>query len=78
MKEKLINIDPEIVSGTPVFNGTRVPIQNLFDYLEGGYSLDVFLKNFSGVIRDQAIGVLETAGKILSSGKYNFEHENIA
>ncbi len=66
MKEKLINIDPEIVSGTPVFNGTRVPIQNLFDYLEGGYSLDVFLKNFPGVKKEQAIGVIELAGKLFA------------
>ncbi|MBK9226627.1 MAG: DUF433 domain-containing protein [Ignavibacteria bacterium] len=46
MREKLINIDPEILSGTPVFYGTRVPVRNLFDYLESGFSLDDFLRNF--------------------------------
>lgn len=70
-------MDPEVVSGTPVFNGTRVPVQNLFDYLEGGYSLDEFLKNFPGVKKEQAIKVLELAGKTLISDKKNFEYENI-
>jgi len=74
--EKLINIDPEVVSGTPVFNGTRVPVQNLFDYLEGGYSLEEFLKNFPGVKKEQAAGVLELAGKILTSEKFKTEYED--
>ncbi len=56
---KLINRDPEIMSGTPVFMGTRVPIQNLFDYLEGDYSLDEFLDDFPSVSREQAVQVLE-------------------
>ena len=55
----IIEIDPEKVSGTPVFRGTRVPIQNLFDYLEGGESLDVFLDHFPTVTRNQAVEVLE-------------------
>jgi len=76
MKEKLITIDPEIVSGTPVFYGTRVPIRNLFDYLEGNHSLEDFLKSFPGVKKEQAIGVLELADKLINSGKYN-KHENI-
>jgi uncharacterized protein (DUF433 family) len=55
----LIERDPEKLGGTPVFAGTRVPIKNLFDYLEGGDSLDVFLSDFPTVTRAQALGVLE-------------------
>ena len=57
--EKLIERDPEKLGGTPVFAGTRVPVKNLFDYLEGGDSLDVFLDDFPTVMREQALGVLE-------------------
>lgn len=57
----LIVVDPEIQSGTPVFAGTRVPIQNLFDYLEAGDSLEVFLDQFPSVSRELAIAVLEQA-----------------
>jgi uncharacterized protein (DUF433 family) len=59
--ESPILSDPEVLSGTPVFRGTRVPVQNLFDYLEGGESLDAFLRQFPGVTRAQAIAVLEDA-----------------
>jgi uncharacterized protein (DUF433 family) len=61
MKQPLIVVDPEVQSGTPVFAGTRVPIQNLFDYLEEGDPLDVFLKQFPSVTRQQAVAVLEKA-----------------
>ena len=61
MKSLLIVADPDIQSGTPVFAGTRVPVQNLFDYLEEGDSLDVFLKQFPSVTRQQALAVLEEA-----------------
>lgn len=54
----LIEKDPEKLGGTPVFRGTRVPIQNLFDYLEGGDSLDVFLDNFPTVERKQAVALM--------------------
>ena len=57
--EKLIVRDPEIMSGTPVFAGTRVPIQNLFDYIEGNETLDEFLDDFPSVSREKAIAVLE-------------------
>ena len=53
--------DPEILGGTPVFMGTRVPVQNLLDYLEGGESLDEFLVAFPTVTRDQAVGFLAAA-----------------
>jgi uncharacterized protein (DUF433 family) len=62
MPEKpVVHSDPEIMSGTPVFVGTRVPLQTLFDYLEGGETLDEFLKQFPSVSRDQAIAALDFA-----------------
>ena len=57
--KNLVEIDPEKLGGTPVFPGTRVPIQNLFDCLEGGESLDEFLDQFPTVTREQALAVLE-------------------
>ena len=57
----VIQSDPEILGGTPVFAGTRVPLQTLFDYLEAGDSLDKFLDEFPSVSREQAIAVLELA-----------------
>jgi len=59
--EDVVNVDPEIMSGTPVFAGTRVPLYNLFDYLEAGDSLEKFLASFPSVTRDQAIAALEIA-----------------
>ena len=56
---ELIEQDVEKLGGTPVFRGTRVPIKNLFDYLEAGDGLDVFLYDFPTVSREQAIGILE-------------------
>lgn len=56
---ELIEVDPEKLGGTPVFTGTRVPIQNFFDYLEGGDSLEVFLMDFPTVSREQALGLIE-------------------
>jgi uncharacterized protein (DUF433 family) len=53
------------MSGTPVFTGTRVPIKNLFDYLEGGDSLEVFLDDFPTVSKEQAQGVLEVSRQLL-------------
>jgi uncharacterized protein (DUF433 family) len=61
----LIERDPEKLGGTPVFAGTRVPIKNLFDYLEGGDSLDVFLEDFPTVTREQVLGVLEASKEML-------------
>ena len=63
--EKLIERDPDKLSGTPVFAGTRVPVKNLFDCLEGGESLEEFLDQFPTVTREQALGVLEESKKIL-------------
>jgi uncharacterized protein (DUF433 family) len=59
MEGRVINIDPDILGGTPVFYGTRVPIKNLFDYMETGGSIDTFLDDFEGVRWEQVIEVLE-------------------
>jgi uncharacterized protein (DUF433 family) len=59
MKSRVISASPEILSGTPVFSGTRVPVRNLLDCLEAGYSLDEFLADFPSVHRDQVIAFLE-------------------
>ena len=61
MKTELVTVDPEIHSGTPVFTGTRVPIKTLFDHLEAGDSLEVFLDDFPSVSRQLAVAVLEQA-----------------
>ena len=61
MTGNLITVDPDIQSGVAVFAGTRVPVLNLFDYLEEGDCLDVFLKQFPSVTRDQAVAVIEKA-----------------
>lgn len=57
--KEIIEVDPEKMSGAPVFTGTRVPINHLFDYLEAGDSLDEFLNDFPTVKREQALGLLE-------------------
>jgi uncharacterized protein (DUF433 family) len=74
---KVINIDPEILGGTPVFDGTRVPVKNLFDYLETGESIDEFLEDFEGVKREQVLKVLELSEKLIHSST-EIIHENIA
>ncbi|HEV7798024.1 MAG TPA: DUF433 domain-containing protein [Pyrinomonadaceae bacterium] len=63
----LIAIDPEILGGTPVFKGTRVPVKTLFEYLENDYSLEQFLECFPSVSRDLACQVLERSEQALLS-----------
>ncbi len=63
----VVHSHPEIVSGEPVFVGTRVPVRNLLDWLEGGHTLDEFLDNFPTVRREQAIAFLEQAAEALLS-----------
>jgi uncharacterized protein (DUF433 family) len=65
LAESVIVRDPEIMSGTPCFRGTRVPFQTLLDYLEGGDTLDEFLDHFPGVTRDMAVEALESAKESL-------------
>lgn len=59
MEGRVISIAPDILGGTPVFYGTRVPIKNLFDYLESGEIIDFFLDDFEGVQREQVVKVPE-------------------
>lgn len=65
MKAELVTVDPEVLSGEPVFAGTRVPVRNLFQYLQAGHTLDDFLEGFPGVRREQAVGVLGQSGVAL-------------
>lgn len=62
----VIHTDPEILGGTPVFVGTRVPLKTLIDYLEGGHPLDEFLDDFPTVSREQVIAALDEAQEALS------------
>jgi uncharacterized protein (DUF433 family) len=64
----VIHSDPGILGGTPVFVGTRVPAKTLFDYLEGGETLDEFLQQFPSVTRAQAVAALEQAQAALVTG----------
>lgn len=63
----VIHSDPKILGGTPVFVGTRVPVQTLLDYLEAGDSLDVFLDHFPTVSHDKAVAALEIAKELLAA-----------
>ncbi len=60
-RSSVVHSDPEILGGTPVFVGTRVPVQALIDYIEGGHSLEEFLDDFPTVTRELAIAALEQA-----------------
>ena len=64
---EIITVNPEILGGQPVFKGTRVPVESLFDYLESGETLDSFLDNFPTGTGVQAMAVIEIASKLLSS-----------
>lgn len=63
----IITIDNDILSGQPVFKGTRVPVESLIDHLEAGVSLDEFLEDFPSVSKEQAVALLDVANKLLSS-----------
>ena len=78
MKTKItevITVNSEIMGGTPVFTGTRVPVQTLFDYIESGDNVNEFISDFPTVKRTQAIKVLEIAKKLLTQ---HVPHEDIA
>jgi len=75
MDGRVINIDPEISGGTPVFFGTRVPIKNLFDYLETGESIETFLADFDSVKKEQVVKILEMSQKLIETSS-NILHEN--
>lgn len=74
--ENISEINKNILGGVPVFKGTRVPIKNLWDYLEGGETIENFLQGFPSVSKEQVINLLEKAEKITTSEK--FTYENIA
>jgi uncharacterized protein (DUF433 family) len=65
--QSLITIDSEILGGQPVFKGTRVPVESLFDHLEAGISLNDFLEDFPSVSKEQAIALLDAANKLMTS-----------
>ena len=77
MNRQIINIDKDILGGTPVFFGTSVPIKNLFDYLETGESIDVFLDDFEGVSKSQVVRLLEMSQKLIETST-NILNENFA
>ena len=77
MNSKIINVDVEILGGTPVFNGTRVPIKNLFDYLSAGETLDSFLEDFEAVQREQVVKVLALSQQLVQQSTLIL-HENFA
>jgi uncharacterized protein (DUF433 family) len=70
LMSSVINIDPQILGGTPVFAGTRVPIESLFDHLEDGVSLDEFLSDFPTVQREQAVAVLSMAEEVVTASNF--------
>ncbi|GAB3762427.1 hypothetical protein GCM10028817_40890 [Spirosoma pomorum] len=65
--KEFITIDADILGGQPVFTGTRVPVESLFDYLKAGESLDVFLEEFPTVKREQAVALLAISIKLLTA-----------
>ena len=67
LTSRVVRSDPDILGGTPVFVGTRVPMRTLLDYLEAGDSLEVFLDHFPSVSREQTIGALELAKEMLTA-----------
>ena len=73
--QKIININKNILGGTPVFQGTRGPVKNLLDYFEGGETIDDFLNGFPSVTKEQVLELLKILGKVITSEK--FIHENI-
>ena len=64
---EIISIDNEVLGGQTVFKGTRVPVESLFDHLEAGISLDVFLEDFPSVSKEQAVALLEWSSKLLNT-----------
>ena len=65
--DSVVSCNPDVLGGTPVFAGTRVPLRNLVDYLKAGDSLERFLDHFPSVTREQAVAALEIAGDLLAS-----------
>ena len=66
----VVQVNPEILVGQAVFKGTRVPVETIFDYLESGESLELFLSEFPSLSREQALSVLQIASKIVSNSNF--------
>ncbi|WP_316766772.1 DUF433 domain-containing protein [Pedobacter frigiditerrae] len=64
----ILSVDTEILGGQPVFSGTRVPIETLFDHIEKGITIDEFLEDFPGVSKKQVLALLEVANKLVTAG----------
>jgi uncharacterized protein (DUF433 family) len=73
-----ITVSQDILSGTPVFRGTRVPVKTLFDHVEAGDSLDVFLEDFPSVSREVAVAVLEEAHQYLIAKHFQYPEAEVA
>ena len=79
MPESVVHSDPEVLSGTPVFAGTRVPFRALIDYLESGSTMAEFLDDFPTVTREQAIAALEEAGEaVLAHARSTIARDGVA
>lgn len=76
--QELVTTDKEVLAGQPVFKGTRVPVESLFDYLEAGVSIDDFLEEFPSVDKEQAIAILDIANKMITSQQAIKLYEAIA
>jgi uncharacterized protein (DUF433 family) len=75
---EIISVDNEVLNGQPVFVGTRVPVETLFDHLEAGISLNEFLDDFPTVSKEQAIGLLDIANKVINNKNVEQLYETIA
>lgn len=76
--KNLITVDKEILGGQAVFKGTRVPVETLFDHLEQGISLDLFLEDFPTVSREQAVAILDWAHKLINIKNIDLLYEAVA
>jgi uncharacterized protein (DUF433 family) len=76
--KEIITTDKDVLGGQPVFSGTRVPVESLFDHLEAGISLDDFLNDFPTVAREQAVSLLDIANKIMTSKNVAKLYEAVA
>ena len=75
---EIISADKDVLGGQVVFSGTRVPVETLFDHLESGVSLEEFLDDFPTVSREQAVGILNIANKILTTKNFEQLYETLA
>jgi uncharacterized protein (DUF433 family) len=73
----VIQVNPNILGGTPVFKGTRVPVENFFDHMEAGVTIEDFILDFPTVTKEQCVQVLELAEQILTSGNLKQLYESI-